>query len=134
MPFMRSESCSFIWHPKVVTWKRLASVIEASGYRGPRGRLARRDAREVCVRLPGSVGLVGRGRAVAGSELVDRIVDRTVRSPRADHEDHARAIAGADRDVVRAGRAVQVVPLMHLPLFALDDHDALAGEDEEALL
>src|SRR3954452_16623332 len=21
MPFMRSESCSFIWHPKVVTWK-----------------------------------------------------------------------------------------------------------------
>src|SRR5207253_4623372 len=20
MPFMRSESCSFIWHPKVVTW------------------------------------------------------------------------------------------------------------------
>src|SRR5258708_470991 len=22
MPFMRSESCSFIWHPKVVTWYR----------------------------------------------------------------------------------------------------------------
>src|SRR3954462_417205 len=21
MPFMRSESCSFIWQPKVVTWK-----------------------------------------------------------------------------------------------------------------
>jgi hypothetical protein len=21
MPFMRSESCSFIWHPNVVTWK-----------------------------------------------------------------------------------------------------------------
>ncbi len=20
MPFIRSESCSFIWHPKVVTW------------------------------------------------------------------------------------------------------------------
>src|SRR5918998_3411785 len=30
MPFMRSESCSFIWHPKVVTWKRfmpLSSVV-----------------------------------------------------------------------------------------------------------
>ena len=23
MPFIRSESCSFIWHPKVVTWKDL---------------------------------------------------------------------------------------------------------------
>src|SRR2546423_781591 len=22
MPFMRSESCSFIWHPNVVTWYR----------------------------------------------------------------------------------------------------------------
>src|SRR3712207_9575812 len=22
MPFMRSESCSFIWQPNVVTWKR----------------------------------------------------------------------------------------------------------------
>src|SRR5215203_6978210 len=25
MPFMRSESCSFIWHPKVVTWKRFVA-------------------------------------------------------------------------------------------------------------
>src|SRR3954467_4675807 len=24
MPFMRSESCSFIWHPKVVTWYFMA--------------------------------------------------------------------------------------------------------------
>ena len=24
MPFMRSESCSFIWHPKVVTWNFMA--------------------------------------------------------------------------------------------------------------
>jgi DNA invertase Pin-like site-specific DNA recombinase len=27
MPFIRSESCSFIWHPKVVTWYRLCIVI-----------------------------------------------------------------------------------------------------------
>src|SRR5688500_4348827 len=26
MPFIRSESCSFIWHPNVVTWKRLAGA------------------------------------------------------------------------------------------------------------
>ena len=25
MPFMRSESCSFIWHPKVVRWYLFAS-------------------------------------------------------------------------------------------------------------
>ena len=30
MPFIRSESCSFIWHPKVVTWKRFTSLIERS--------------------------------------------------------------------------------------------------------
>src|SRR6266540_2181069 len=27
MPFMRSESCSFIWHPKVVTWYELTVEI-----------------------------------------------------------------------------------------------------------
>ena len=26
MPFMRSESCSFIWQPKVVTWKRFMTA------------------------------------------------------------------------------------------------------------
>ena len=31
MPRIRSESCTFIWHPKVVTWKRLTR----SGYRAP---------------------------------------------------------------------------------------------------
>ena len=24
---MRSESCSFIWHPNVVTWKRLVAAM-----------------------------------------------------------------------------------------------------------
>jgi hypothetical protein len=28
MPFIRSESCSFIWQPKVVTWKRFNGSIE----------------------------------------------------------------------------------------------------------
>src|SRR5215213_7614200 len=26
MPFMRSESCSFIWHPHVVTWELFCSI------------------------------------------------------------------------------------------------------------
>jgi hypothetical protein len=32
MPFMRSESCSFIWQPKVVTWNRIGFVrVSANG-------------------------------------------------------------------------------------------------------
>ena len=31
MPFIRSESCSFIWHPKVVTWKRFGGARMAVG-------------------------------------------------------------------------------------------------------
>src|SRR6185436_19580697 len=37
-------------------------------------------------------------------------------------------------DMVRALRAVHVVPLLQWPLLALDDQQRLAGEDEEALL
>src|SRR5215211_5611666 len=37
MPFMRSESCSFIWHPNVVTWKRfVAGMALTSVVGGPR--------------------------------------------------------------------------------------------------
>src|SRR5215208_7513310 len=37
MPFMRSESCSFIWQPNVVTWKRFAADIAlTSVVGGPR--------------------------------------------------------------------------------------------------
>src|SRR5690349_24577950 len=31
MPFIRSESCSFIWHPKVVTWKRFTGLSSVVG-------------------------------------------------------------------------------------------------------
>src|SRR5215211_4705285 len=37
MPFMRSESCSFIWQPNVVTWKRfVAGMALSSVVGGPR--------------------------------------------------------------------------------------------------
>ena len=36
--------------------------------------------------------------------------------------------------MVSIGRAVEVVPLLHVPLLASDEQDALSREDEEALL
>ena len=36
MPFMRSESCSFIWQPKVVTWN-LIGWVRVSGNFGIEG-------------------------------------------------------------------------------------------------
>jgi 6,7-dimethyl-8-ribityllumazine synthase len=50
-----------------------------------------------------------------------------------DHEHGARAVAGADEDVLDAHGAVEV-PLAHRALLAFDDRDALAVEDEEVLL
>jgi hypothetical protein len=52
----------------------------------------------------------------------------------ADHQDRARLIAGADRDVPGSRRAVQVVPGAQPPLLALDDGDALSAQDQKALL
>src|SRR4051794_39625417 len=100
MPFMRSESCSFIWHPKVVTWKLLAAAMgrfsvpaawaAASVARRPWRALARVGPVQVSVGLLGRVGVLGDRGAVARRELVDRVLGRDVRSPAADHEDHAR--------------------------------------------
>src|SRR5919107_5135181 len=135
MPFMRSESCSFIWHPKVVTWKRLASGIEASGYRGL-SRPGRAHADDVVglvgVGVPGRADLARDRRAVSGGDLVDRVVDRPIRGAGAAHEDRAGPVAGADGDVVSPRRAMEVVPLAKAALLAFDDRDALAREDEEA--
>ena len=43
MPFMRSESCSFIWHPKVVTWKRFTTA-QVRRRRASASALQARDA------------------------------------------------------------------------------------------
>src|SRR3954468_2744714 len=91
------------------------------------------DRRPVLVGLPGRVGLLLDRMAVLRRGGLDRIEDPRVRRARAVHEDRARAVAGADGDVPRAGRRVQVVPRSHPPLLALDDRDALAGQDEEPL-
>ena len=54
--------------------------------------------------------------------------------PRADHEDRARAVAGADEDVPRAAGAVEPVPLVERALLLLDEEQTGALEDEEPLL
>src|ERR1043166_6864614 len=71
--------------------------------------------------------------AVADRELVPN-VDRVPADARAGHEDHARPVPRADEAVLRPRGAVHEVPLLQVPLVALDDRDALAAEDEEVLL
>lgn len=51
----------------------------------------------------------------------------------ADGEDRA-SVTGADDDVLRAGRAVDEVPLPQRPFLTLDDEQCLAGEHDEVLL
>src|SRR4051794_21806292 len=110
--------------------------------RGPRFLLEERKVvrapglplRERCVRLPG-VGRLGLdARAVAQRDLRARVEDLLLDEARAGHEDQARAVAGADDDVVGPGRAVEEIPGLERPLLALDDRERLAGEHEEVLL
>src|SRR5262249_2077277 len=53
---------------------------------------------------------------------------------RADHEDHARFVPGADEDVLRPGRRVEEVPLAKPPFLAFDEQRAFARQHEEVLL
>ena len=59
---------------------------------------------------------------------------RSFQTLRADHDDRARAVAGADEDVLRHRRAVDEIPRLQAPFLALDHEHALAGDDEEVLL
>jgi hypothetical protein len=71
---------------------------------------------------------------VPSCELRERVADVPLARPRADHEEHAGLLAGADEDVLGPGGSVDEVPLRQPALLAFDEQDALAGEDEEALL
>src|SRR3954469_4499828 len=97
------------------------------------GRAHALRRRAVGVGDVGVVGLLLDGMAVLRGRGLDGVEDRRAGRARAVHEDRAGPVAGADGDVARAGRRVQVVPLLHPPLLALDDRDALARQDEEAL-
>ena len=89
--------------------------------------------------IPG-VGLGRRGRcdldtgAVPEGELRDGVVDGPPGLPVAGHEEDARPVAGADEDVLGPVRAVEEIPRTERPLLTLDQQEALAMQDEEALL
>src|SRR3712207_6847066 len=106
MPFMRSESCSFIWHPNVVTWNRF-TLGKGTGGGGGSAGVVRGP------RLPddGDLDLAGVLELLLdlASDLVreqDRAV--VVECARADHHaDLAAGLHGVDLvDAVVAGRGV----------------------------
>src|SRR5439155_14223226 len=79
--------------------------------------------------------LVLHGDAVLCGRFGDRVDDALARQAACTHsEDERSALAGADDDVRRSGRAVDEVPRLQLPHLVLDDQHALACEDEEILL
>src|SRR5262245_3376479 len=86
------------------------------------------------------VGLGGRARlrldarAVAQGRLGARVDDPFAGRATADHEDHTRAGARGDEDVLRARRAVHEIPGTEGSLLVLDEQKAFAREDEEVLL
>ena len=76
------------------------------------------EALVVALRREVAVGLARREFVVSAADalwrrghLADRVLDAIVGVARADHEDRARPVAGADEHVPRAGRAVHEVPL-----------------------
>src|SRR3954451_3645352 len=94
MPFMCSESCSFIWHPNVVTWKRFTALTSVVGG----------------ARLPndGDLDLAGVLELLldlAGDLVAEQ--HRAVVVERAGHDHHADLAAGLHRvdlvDAVVAG-------------------------------
>src|SRR3954454_14463263 len=94
MPFMRSESCSFIWHPKVVTWKRFMRLSSVVG----RARLPDHGDLDLARVLELLLDLAG--------DLVAE-QDGAVVVERAGHDHHADLAAGLHRvdlvDAVVAG-------------------------------
>src|SRR5947208_15337254 len=91
-------------------------------------------------RLPLGVRLVRIGRlaldarAMTGRELGDGEADGPVARPRADHQDRAGLVAGADEDVLGPSRCVEEVPRAQRPFLPLHEQRALTGQDEKVLL
>src|SRR5215213_5103236 len=107
MPFLRSESCSFIWHPKVVTWNlmTLPSVVR-------RPRLA--DHRHLD--LPGILELL---LDLAGDLVREEHRAVVVQRPRLDHHaDLAPGLHGVDlvHAVVARGDLLQVAQALDVLL------------------
>src|SRR6185503_3471718 len=85
------------------------------------------------VRIARRPGFDGDPGAVAERDLRDRVADPTA-CARADHQQDARLRALVHEDMACPGRAVDEIPLLHVPLLLLDDRRARAAQDEEVLL
>src|SRR3954447_12988383 len=83
--------------------------------------------------LPGG-RLLGHAGPVAQGELGYRIAEPLAGVPRTDAQEHARAVAGANEDVLGERRAVHEVPGAQAALLSLDEEKALAAQDQEVLL
>src|SRR5581483_5939612 len=91
-------------------------VPSGGGRPGELDRLEPLRPLDAAVRLVGVGRLACHGRAVPRGRLAHRIEQRLRVAARADHEHGAGPVAGADEDVPRAGRAVEVVPGAQRPL------------------
>src|SRR5579862_6053721 len=94
----------------------------------------RRRPREAGVRLLRVRRVLLDAGAVPERRLVTRVEDHVGPETVADREDERRAAPRTDDRVRRAGWTVKVVPRAQLHLMPLDDEQALAAQDEEALL
>src|SRR4029453_9548104 len=98
------------------------------GQRAPALRSAALPMRIRRVRLGRRRSLLLDAGAVAKRHVVASIHDAPLLRPRADGEDHARAVSGPDEAVLRSLRAMHEVPRPQLPLLALDEQEALTRE------
>src|SRR4051812_20477394 len=116
MPFMRSESCSFIWHPKVVTWNafiRAARVLARDASAGVVRRPRLPDHRdldlagvlELLLDLPGDLVREQDGAVVVEGAGVEHDADLAARLHRVDLV-HALM---AGRDVLEVAQALDVL-------------------------
>src|SRR5439155_22449736 len=102
----------------------------------PAWRRARLPLRERRIRLGRDARLLLDADAVAQRHFGAH-VDGALLGPalaRAGHEDRAGSAAGADEAMLGVRWAVHEVPGLERPLLALDDQEALSGQDEEVLL
>src|SRR5690348_9105358 len=74
-PAMRSESCSFIWHPKVRTWNRRVTAAQCTG--APAGAGKEIDRSDRC-RGWAAGAAPHRRRTGTSSALLDLEVDQVV--------------------------------------------------------
>src|SRR2546430_8051986 len=114
-------------------FRHMPASLARPGQTVPALRRARLPLRERRVGLSRLGGLRFDAGAVLQGEIRPH-VHGALLDAGARHEDHARPVAGADERVLGVRWAVHEVPCLQRALFAFDQREALAREDEEVLL